>query len=108
MPPRGSYLVSSLLVDFAYQSHLKPLNSAAQAIMSFFWLLPLLATLVHAKTFKAFHNTFDPAVFGTTGGAHHNATADGYVDASSICIRLQVCQHQWSVLHRPLQTGNYE
>ena len=54
-------------------------------------LLPLIfATLVDAKTFKVFHNTLDPAVFGTTGGAHHNATGDGKVDALSICIRFQV------------------
>ena len=53
-------------------------------------LLPILFTLAHANTFKVFHNTFDPAVFGTTGGAHLNATGDGYVDALSICIRFQV------------------
>ena len=54
-------------------------------------LLPLLlVTLANAKTFKVFHNTFDPAVFGTTGGAHHNATGEGNVDALSICIRFQV------------------
>ena len=54
-------------------------------------LLPLIfVNLAHAKTFKVFHNTFDPAVFGTTGGAHHNATGEGNVDALSICIRFQV------------------
>ena len=54
-------------------------------------LLPLIfSTLVDAKTFKVFHNTLDPAVFGTTGGAHHNATGEGNVDALSICIRFQV------------------
>ena len=53
-------------------------------------LLPFFVTLAHANTFKVFHNTFDPAVFGTTGGAHLNATGDGYVDALSICIRFQV------------------
>ena len=54
------------------------------------WLLLLFVTLAHAKAFKVFHNTFDPAVFGTTGGAHHNATGDGDVDALSICVRFQV------------------
>ena len=53
-------------------------------------LLLLFVKMAHANTFKVFHNTFDPAVFGTTGGAHHNATGDGYVDALSICIRFQV------------------
>ena len=53
-------------------------------------LFPILVTLAHANTFKVFYNTFDPAVFGTTGGAHLNATGDGYVDALSICIRFQV------------------
>ena len=54
-------------------------------------LLPLIfVNLANAKTFKVFHNTFDPAVFGTTGGAHHNATGEGNVDALSICIRFQV------------------
>ena len=50
----------------------------------------IFVNLAHAKTFKVFHNTFDPAVFGTTGGAHHNATGEGNVDALSICIRFQV------------------
>ena len=63
-------------------------DSNASAMKGFLTLL--LVELVNAKTFKVFHNTFDPAVFGTTGGAHHNATGDGYVDALSICIRFQV------------------
>ena len=54
------------------------------------WLQLLFVTFAHAKLFKVFHNTFDPAVFGTTGGAHHNGTGDGYVDAMSICVRFQV------------------
>ena len=53
-------------------------------------LLLIFLNLANAKTFKVFHNTLDPAVFGTTGGAHHNATGDGIVDALSICIRFQV------------------
>ena len=53
-------------------------------------LLLIFVNLAHAKTFKVFHNTFDPAVFGTTGGVHHNATGEGNVDALSICIRFQV------------------
>ena len=54
------------------------------------FLALLLISLAHAKRFKVFHNTFDPAVFGTTGGAHHNGTGDGYVDALTICSRFQV------------------
>ena len=58
-------------------------------------MLPLIfATLVDAKTFKVFHNTLDPAVFGTTGGAHHNTTIDGKEDAISICVRFQVVSVQ--------------
>ena len=53
-------------------------------------LLLVLVKLAHAKTFKVFHNTHDPAVFGTVGGAHHNATGEGYVDAFSVCARFQV------------------
>ena len=60
-------------------------------------LLPLLflemAACVSAagKTFKVFHNTLDPAVFGTAGGAHLiNATGSGHVEALTICVRFQV------------------
>ena len=53
-------------------------------------LLPVLAfSAVSAKTFSVIHNTIDPAVFGTKGGATLNATGDGYVDAFTICIRFQ-------------------
>ena len=71
-------------------------DSNALAMRSFLALL--LVSLVHAKTFKVFHNTFDPAVFGTTGGAHHNATGDGYVDALTICNRFQVNAYSASFL----------
>ena len=54
------------------------------------FLALLLVQLVNGKIFKVFHNTFDPAVFGTTGGAHHNATGEGFVDALTICNRFQV------------------
>ena len=53
-------------------------------------LLPILAfTAASANTFSVIHNTIDPAVFGTKGGARLNATGDGYVDAFTICIRFQ-------------------
>ena len=69
----------------------KPIISNPFEAMRITGLLPLIfVTLVNAKTFKVFHNTYDPAVFGTTGGAHHNATGDGNVDDLSICIRFQV------------------
>ena len=45
--------------------------------------------------FRVFHNTLDPAVFGTAGGAHLvNATGAGgigsQVEALTICVRFQV------------------
>ena len=53
-------------------------------------ILSLVASLASAKTFKVFHNTLDPSVFGTTGGAHLiNATGDGHIEALTICIRFQ-------------------
>ena len=48
--------------------------------------------MVSANTehFKVFHNTLDPAVFGTVGGAHLvNITGNGDVEAVTICIRFQ-------------------
>ena len=45
-------------------------------------------------SFRVFHNTLDPAVFGTAGGAHLvNATSRGrgsQVEALTICVRFQV------------------
>ena len=46
-------------------------------------------------SFRVFHNTLDPAVFGTAGGAHLvNATGLGdigsQVEALTICVRFQV------------------
>ena len=46
--------------------------------------------LVSAKNFSVIYNTVDPSVFGTQGGAHLNATGDGFVDALTLCIRFQV------------------
>ena len=55
-------------------------------------ILSLVASLASAKVFKVFHNTFDPSVFGTTGGAHLvNATDDGLIEALTICVRFQGC-----------------
>ena len=49
------------------------------------------AAAVTGRTFRVFHNTLDPAVFGTAGGAHLvNATGSGFVDALTICVRFQV------------------
>ena len=44
-----------------------------------------------AKTFSVIHNTFDPAEFGTKGGAALNSseTSEEIVDAFTICIRFQ-------------------
>ena len=49
-----------------------------------------LFALVSAKNFSVIYNTVDPSVFGTQGGAHLNATGDGFVDALTLCIRFQV------------------
>ena len=62
-------------------------------IMALFTLIFLatVSSVSAAQTFKVFHNTLDPAVFGTAGGAHLiNATGSGYVDALTICVRFQV------------------
>ena len=52
-----------------------------------------MATAASAKTFSVIHNTVDPAVFGTKGGAALNASEtgddEGNVDAFTICIRFQ-------------------
>ena len=44
-----------------------------------------------AKTFSVIHNTFDPAEFGTKGGAALNSSeaSEEIVDAFTICIRFQ-------------------
>ena len=58
----------------------------------FHLIISLLVSMVSANTghFKVFHNTLDPAVFGTVGGAHLvNATGNGDVEAVTICIRFQ-------------------
>ena len=73
----------------------------AQSYLTF-----LTASTVSASTdhFKVFHNTLDPAVFGTVGGADLvNATGAGYVGAVTICIRFQggKCM-KISLLHRSL------
>ena len=77
-----------LFAWFPSQTHI----SSLQAMKCTPWLILLFLTLAHGKTFKVFYNTFDPAVFNNTGdgGAHHNATGNGFVDSLSICIRFQV------------------
>ena len=55
-------------------------------------LVLLLSTPLAAKIIKVFHNTLDPAVFGTAGGAHLiNAKGEGHVNALTICVRFQEC-----------------
>ena len=50
----------------------------------------LLVSLAYCQTtFKVFHNTLDPSVFGQNGGAILNATGDGFVDALTLCVRFQ-------------------
>ena len=72
---------------FLIHSHLL-FHSNTSAMQGFLTLL--LVQLANAKIFKVFHNTFDPAVFGTKGGAHHNGTGEGNVDALTVCNRFQV------------------
>ena len=55
----------------------------------FLFFLPLIIPLSTAKTFKVFHNTLDPSVFGTIGGLRLNETGDGYVTALTMCLRFQ-------------------
>ena len=45
--------------------------------------------LSHGRTFKVFHNTHDPAVFGKIGGLRLNETGDGFVTAFTMCLRFQ-------------------
>ena len=59
---------------------------------SLIFVTTALAAAASAKTFSVIHNTVDPAVFGTKGGAALNASEtgdDGNVDAFTICIRFQ-------------------
>ena len=62
-------------------------------LVSFIFFNPALAAGSGTK-FRVFHNTLDPAVFGTAGGAHLvNATSGGIgsqVEALTICVRFQV------------------
>ena len=59
-------------------------------------MVPMASTT--SKTFKVFHNPVDPTVLGSgqgqeanpMGGAYHNGTGDGNVDALTICVRFQV------------------
>ena len=49
-----------------------------------------------AKNFKVFHNPVDPTVLRQSqvanlpGGAYHNGTGDGNVNAVTVCVRFQV------------------
>ena len=56
-------------------------------------ILPLAFLLASATKFKVFHNTLDPAIFGTKGGATLKATAAGneHIEALTLCVRFQVC-----------------
>ena len=56
-------------------------------------VLVLLSTApLAANIIRVFHNTLDPAVFGTAGGAHLvNAKGEGHVNALTICVRFQEC-----------------
>ena len=51
--------------------------------------LALMTPPSSARTFKVFHNTLDPSVFGTIGGLRLNETGDGYVTALTMCLRFQ-------------------
>ena len=42
-----------------------------------------------AKPFRVIHNTVDPSVFGTKGGAALNASEEGAVKAFTFCMRYQ-------------------
>ena len=59
-------------------------------------ILPLTILSASASKFKVFHNTLDPAIFGTKGGATLKATeaaaGDEHVDALTLCVRFQVRQ----------------
>ena len=56
------------------------------------WFAPLVSIALGQATFKVFHNTLDPSVFGQNGGAILNATGDGFVDALTLCVRFQGCR----------------
>ena len=72
----------------------KQLFQTFAILFSFIFFNPALAAGSGMK-FRVFHNTLDPAVFGTAGGAHLvNATAaagiGSQVEALTICVRFQV------------------
>ena len=53
-------------------------------------IFPILAfSVAFAKPFQVIHNTFDPSVFGTKGGAALNASEEGAVKAFTFCMRYQ-------------------
>ena len=53
----------------------------------------MVAIALGQTSFKVFHNTLDPSVFGQNGGAILNATGDGFVDALTLCVRFQGCDN---------------
>ena len=57
--------------------------------ITIFLMLMIILSPSYANTFKVFHNTLDPSVFGTTGGLRLNETGEGYVSAFTMCIRFQ-------------------
>ena len=61
-------------------------------ISHFIRLASIVPIVFGQTTFKVFHNTLDPSVFGQNGGAILNATGDGFVDALTLCVRFQGCE----------------
>ena len=55
------------------------------------WFTSIVSAAFGQTTFKVFHNTLDPSVFGQNGGAILNATGDGFLDSLTLCIRFQGC-----------------
>ena len=58
------------------------------------WFTSLVSIAFGQATFKVFHNTLDPSMFGQNGGAILNASGDGFVDALTLCMRFQGCTHK--------------
>ena len=53
------------------------------------WVSSLVSIAFCQTSFRVFHNTLDPSVFGQNGGAILNANGDGFVDAFTLCLRFQ-------------------
>ena len=77
------------------------LMTAIRKKMRVIFFLTLIFPFSSGRTFKVFHNTLDPSVFGTTGGLRLNETGDGYVTALTMCIRFQ------GQNSKKLSTSNY-